>query len=113
MLILTKEYEAPLTTLTARTTPSVTPKRIVWYAVLDAIGQNPTTSPMRNGDKLENSSGPGSRPPAYLTCPWCPAQSYPISTVKGLTLYLCPARHKFFVEVDDGPTLRDTTVPNS
>src|ERR1700690_30760 len=62
MLILTKEYEAPLTALTARTTPSVTPKRIVWYAVLDAIGQNPTTSPMRNGDKLENSSGPGRKP---------------------------------------------------
>jgi hypothetical protein len=41
--------------------------------------------------------------PAHLTCPYCPAQAFPAQgqPILELTLYICPAKHKFFIEAGD------------
>ena len=44
---------------------------------------------------------------SYLTCPFCPAQAYPVPTDNmlkygyGLQGYKCPARHVFYVEQEE------------
>ena len=42
--------------------------------------------------------------PKYLTCPYCPAQSYPdlkweIESEAVLQRYICPAKHLFFIPI--------------
>lgn len=50
--------------------------------------------------------------PTYITCPFCPAQAFPVGDPKrvenmNLLKFVCPARHTFLLNLMEGDDVRE------